>query len=80
MQPTPEHETTEDEYVPLWRRPATSEADDREAAFQRYVESTVKYNEAIVAAGGTPWHGDDTDRRRELFMRRYARTNDRIAV
>ncbi|MFT9722732.1 hypothetical protein ACM0CJ_06975 [Mycobacteroides abscessus subsp. abscessus] len=73
-----EDETTE--YVPLWRRPATSKADDREAAFQRYVESTVKYNEAIVAAGGTPWHGDDTDRRRELFMRRYARTNDRIAV
>ncbi len=73
-----EDETTE--YIPLWRRPAPSEADDREAAFQRYVESTVKYNEAIVAAGGTPWHGDDTDRRRELFMRRYARTNDRIAV
>lgn len=73
-----EDDTTE--YVPLWRRPATSKADDREAAFQRYVESTVKYNEAIVAAGGTPWHGDDTDRRRELFMRRYARTNDRIAV
>ncbi|MFV8312591.1 hypothetical protein [Mycobacteroides chelonae] len=73
-----EDETTE--YVPLWRRPATSKADDREAAFQRYVESIVKYNEAIVAAGGTPWHGDDTDRRRELFMRRYARTNDRIAV
>ncbi|WP_457063457.1 hypothetical protein ACRYGW_18425 [Mycobacteroides abscessus] len=72
-----EDETTE--YVPLWRRP-TSKADDREAAFQRYVESTVKYNEAIVAAGGTPWHGDDTDRRRELFMRRYARTNDRVAV
>lgn len=77
-EPDLEDETTE--YVPLWRRPATSEADDREAAFQRYVESTVKYNEAIVAAGGTPWHGDDTDRRRELFMRRYARTNDRIAV
>lgn len=67
-------------YVPLWRRPTTSEADDREAAFQRYLQSTVKYNEAIVAAGGTPWHGDDTERRRELFFRRYARTNDRVAV
>lgn len=78
MQPTPEHETTE--YIPLWRRPRQSVDDDREAAFQRYVESTVKYNEAIVAAGGTPWHGDDTDRRRELFMRRYARTNDRVVV
>ncbi|MFT9561377.1 hypothetical protein [Mycobacteroides abscessus] len=70
---------TPDEHVPLWRRTRSIE-DEREEAFRRYVESTVKYNEAIVAAGGTPWHGDDTDRRRELFMRRYARTNDRIAV
>lgn len=69
-----------EERVPLWRRPRESVNEKREEAFQRYVESTVKYNEAIVAAGGTPWHGDDTDRRRELFMRRYARTNDRIAV
>lgn len=74
-----EDETTEDEYVPIWRRTRSIE-EEREEAFRRYVESTVKYNEAIVAAGGTPWHGDDTERRRELFMRRYAKTNDRVAV
>lgn len=45
-----EDETTEDEYVPLWRRTRSIE-EEREEAFRRYVESTVKYNEAIVAAG-----------------------------
>lgn len=44
---------------------------DAEAAFQRYLESTVEYNAAIVAAGDTPWHGGDIERRRELFMRKY---------
>ncbi|MDO3155767.1 hypothetical protein [Mycobacteroides abscessus] len=80
MQPTPEHETTEDEYVPLWRRPATSEADDREAAFQRYLESSVPYFDAVDAAGHTPWHHGDIESRRALFYRRYIKTNDRVAV
>jgi hypothetical protein len=44
---------------------------EAEAAFQRYLESTVEYNSAIVAAGDTPWHGGDIERRRELFMRKY---------
>lgn len=49
-------------------------AEQREAAFQRYLASTVKYNAAIEAAGDTPWHGNDIEKRRELFMRRYRNT------
>lgn len=43
----------------------------REAAFQRYLESKVAYN--AKAAGDEPWHSNDTEARRELFMRRYTR-------
>lgn len=46
---------------------------EREAAFQRYLESTVAYNAKIVADGDEPWHGGDIEARRELFMRRYNR-------
>lgn len=78
------HETDlEDEttpYVPLWRRPRGSIEEDREAAFQRYCEYKQRYNAVIEAAGDTPWHEGDIDRRRELFMRRYATTNDRVGV
>lgn len=46
---------------------------EKEAAFQRYLASTVNYNAAIEAAGDEPWHQHDIERRRELFMRRYQR-------
>lgn len=46
---------------------------DAEAAFQRYIESTVAYNAKIVADGDEPWHEGDLEARRELFMRRYSR-------
>ncbi|OLT84036.1 hypothetical protein PXJ67_11850 [Mycobacteroides chelonae] len=72
--------TTEDEYVPTWRRPITSEADDREAAFQRYLESSEPYFDAVDAAGHTAWHHGDIEARRALFYRRYLRTNNRVAV
>ncbi|WP_078353197.1 hypothetical protein [Mycobacteroides chelonae] len=74
-----EDDTTE-EYVPLWRRPATSEADDREAAFERYLESSEPYFDAVDAAGHTAWHHGDIEARRALFYRRYLRTNNRVAV
>ncbi|UEA48860.1 hypothetical protein LK468_11450 [Mycobacteroides abscessus] len=73
-----EDETTE--YVPLWRRPRQSVDDDREAAFQRYLESSVPYFDAVDAAGHTPWHHGDVELRRKLFYQRYITTNDRIAV
>lgn len=46
---------------------------DAEEAFQRYLASTVNYNAAIEAAGDKPWHGNDIELRRALFMRRYQR-------
>lgn len=73
-----EDETTE-EREPLWRR-ARSVDDDREAAFQRYLESSVPYFDAVDAAGHTPWHHGDIELRRKLFYQRYITTNDRIAV
>ncbi len=51
-------------------QPTTVSPEER---FRQYVESTGAYNAAIIAAGDEPWHGGDLDRRRELFMRRYAR-------
>jgi hypothetical protein len=44
--------------------------DEREAAFQRHLESTVNYFAAIEAAGDKPWFSS-VEERRELFMRRY---------
>lgn len=73
-------DTTEDEYVPTWRRPTTSEADDREAAFQRYIESSAPYFDRVDADGHTPWHHGDIEARRALFYRRYIKTNNRVAV
>lgn len=46
---------------------------DAEERFQRYLASTVNYNAAIEAAGDTPWHGGDIEKRRALFTRRYQR-------
>ncbi|MGY4650025.1 hypothetical protein [Mycobacterium sp. URHB0021] len=46
---------------------------EREAAFQRYLASTVNYFEAIEATGDEPWHKGDLEARRELFYRRYTR-------
>lgn len=45
--------------------------DDRESAFQLYLERSVPYDAAIRAAGDEPWHKGDIDARRKLFMRRY---------
>lgn len=70
---------TTEEREPLWRR-ARSVDDDREAAFQRYPESSVPYFDAVDAAGHTPWHNHDIEARRALFYRRYIQTNDRVAV
>ena len=44
--------------------------DEREAAYQRYVELSAPYVAAIEAAGDQPWFSSE-DERRELFMRRY---------
>lgn len=55
-------------HKPLWRQTADER---REAKFQRYCDARQPYNDAIEAAGDTPWHEGDPDRRRELFNRRY---------
>jgi hypothetical protein len=44
--------------------------EDREEAFQRYLESSVPYFEAVEAKGDTPWFGS-VEERRELYMRRH---------
>lgn len=56
---------------PLWRATAPPDA-DREAAFQRCLETTVAYFAAVEANGDTPWF-NSIGERRELFMRRFQR-------
>lgn len=41
--------------------------------FDAYVERSANYFAAVEAAGDTPWHESDVDRRRELFMRRFTK-------
>jgi hypothetical protein len=36
-----------------------------------YLEWTEPYNAAIYAAGDTPWHNGDIEKRRELYFRRW---------
>ena len=48
--------------------------DEREQAFQAYLERSAPYVAAVEAAGDEPWHGGDIEARRELFMRRYRAT------
>jgi hypothetical protein len=48
----------------------THDLDEREAAFQSYLATTVHYFETVEAAGDKPWF-DSVEERRELFMRRY---------
>ncbi|MBF9350449.1 hypothetical protein HA138_11760 [Mycobacteroides chelonae] len=57
--------------APAWRRKRMTEEQVREEAFQRYLRNSVNYNQAISDNGDTPWHQEDVDARRELFMRRY---------
>jgi hypothetical protein len=47
-----------------------STPEDREAAFQVYLENSVPYFEVVEAAGDKPWF-NSVDERRERFMRRY---------
>lgn len=78
---------------PPWRPHRTTEAERREAAFQRHLSNEAEHDASVEAAGYvTPWwrddtklralkkagltgiaDGDDIDRRRTLFMRRYDR-------
>jgi hypothetical protein len=54
-------------------RPSARTDAEREAAFQRFLELSASYNAAIVAAGDETWHGGDIEKRRERYMRRYAK-------
>jgi hypothetical protein len=36
-------------------RPSARTDEEREAAFERYLETSVPYFEAVEANGGTPW-------------------------
>ncbi|MCP3811379.1 hypothetical protein B7435_23670 [Mycolicibacterium peregrinum] len=53
--------------TPIWK------ITDPEERFQTWLERSANYNATIEAAGDTPWHGGDVDRRRELFMRRFTK-------
>lgn len=66
-----ETEAKPDHKLYLVDRPSARTPEDREAAFQRYLELTEKYDAAIVAAGDEPWHKGDIEARRELYMRRH---------
>lgn len=47
--------------------------DNREAAFQQFLERSAPYVAAIEAAGDEAWHAGDIEARRRLFMRRYTK-------
>jgi hypothetical protein len=51
-------------------RPGARTPEDREAAFQRYLEISAPYFAKVEAEGDTPWF-KSLDERRELFMRRH---------
>lgn len=44
--------------------------DEREAAFQRYLELSAPYFAVVEDKGHQPWF-NNIEERRELFMRRY---------
>lgn len=41
--------------------------------FDAYVERSTNYFAAVEAAGDTPWHEGDVERRRALFNRRFTK-------
>lgn len=47
--------------------------EEREEAFQAYARTSEPYFQKIRESGETPWHGEDTEDRRHLFLRRYRR-------
>ena len=53
-------------------RPSAHTPEERESAFQRYLEISEPYFEAVEANGGTPWF-KSLDERRERYFRRYTR-------
>jgi hypothetical protein len=66
-------ETPEPPHPKRWLdRPSARTAEEREAAFERYLEISVPYFEAVEANGGTPWF-KSLDERRERSFRRYTR-------
>lgn len=52
--------------VPIWHL-------DPEDRFDAYVERSTNYFAAVEAAGDTPWHEGDVERRRALFDRRFVK-------
>ena len=51
-----------------WWNAVTDE--EREAAFQTYLQRSESYFRAVTDSGGEPWF-QNLDERRKLFMRRY---------
>lgn len=51
-------------------RPSARTPEEREAAFQRYLELSAPYVAAIEAAGDEPWFSS-VEERRELYMHRH---------
>lgn len=57
--------------VPAWRQPAVDVEQEREEAFQRYLERSDAYVQAITDAGDSHWSDGDVEARRALYMRRF---------
>jgi len=51
-------------------RPSARTAEQREAAFERYIETSAPYFAAVEANGDKPWFSS-VEERRELYMRRH---------
>ncbi|BBY62189.1 hypothetical protein [Mycolicibacterium helvum] len=70
-----ENEYNEPSRDPLWKQASTDrESAEREAAFLTWWETHGQpYEAAVIANGDTPWTAD-IEQRRELFMRRYQRS------
>ena len=53
-------------------RPSSRTPEEREQFYQRYLELSAPYFQAIVDAGDKPWWSSEQERR-ELYFRRYQR-------
>ncbi len=53
---------------PLWK---LTPEQKREASYDEYLALTEKYNAAIEADGDTPWHDNDPEKRKALWLQRF---------
>jgi hypothetical protein len=71
MEETPEDRPRKPQF--FLDRPSARTPEEREQAFQRYLEISEPYIAKIIADGDVPWHGGDIEARRRKFSQRYIR-------